>query len=375
VTSVRLPLTFDPGRLRADLEAVDADEWAAHFNASYYDGEWSGVALRAIEGAARGLYPDPTASGHFVDTPVLARMPYVQIVLTAFECPLDSVRLLKLTAGSSIQEHRDFELNHEHGQVRVHIPIVTNDDVAFFLDGELVPMRIGEAWYLDLELRHRVDNRSDEDRIHLVIDCVANVWLGRLLASAVEPELVRTTATRTETVLLRNEHAKFADGATQRIVAFIRDIGLTVAAGTLDEPGAVPGIRIEHGALVVDESQLRFPGDLLHEAGHLAVAEPARRPTMNGDAASDGGEEMASIAWSYAAAIHLGIDPAVVFHSDGYRGGSAAILDNFTQGRYFGVPLLQWFGMTYEPNHAEKHPGEPFPAMRRWIRPEAFKID
>ena len=96
---------------------------------------------------------------------------------------------------------------------------------------------------------------------------------------------------------------------------------------------------------------------------------------MSGDAASDGGEEMASIAWSYAAAIHLGIEPAVVFHPDGYRGGSAAILDNFTHGRYFGVPLLQWFGMTFEPNQAETGGGEAFPAMRRWIRPEAFKID
>jgi len=375
VKSLRLPLTFDPGRLRSDLEAVAVDEWAAHFNASYYEGEWSGVALRAIEGAASGLYPDPTATGRFVDTPVLARMPYVQMVLAAFECPLDSVRLLKLTAGSSIQEHRDYKLNHEHGEVRVHIPIVTNDDVAFFLAGELVPMRAGEAWYLDLELPHRVDNRSDEDRIHLVIDCVANEWLDRLLAFEHDTAPATTPAEQTTTPRPRDAHATFADAATQRIVEFIRGIGLTVAAGELDGPGAVPGIRIEHGALVVDESQLRYPGDLLHEAGHLAVADPARRPTMSGDVASDGGEEMASIAWSYAAAIHLGIDPAVVFHPDGYRGGSGAILDNFTQGRYFGVPLLQWFGMTFEPAQAETHGGEPFPAMRRWIRPEAFKID
>jgi len=361
--------------LRSDLQAVADDEWAAHFNASYYEGEWSGVALRAIEGAASGLYPDPTASGRFVDTAALARMPYVQIVLAAFECPLDSVRLLKLTGGSSIQEHRDYKLNREHGEVRVHVPIVTNDDVAFFLDDELVPMHAGEAWYLDLELPHRVDNRSDEDRIHLVLDCVANEWLDRLLTSGDENDSATTTAVPTTTPRPRDDGATFADSATQRIVEFIRDIGLIVAAGQLDEPGAVPGIRIEHGALVVDEAQLRFPGDLLHEAGHLAVADPVRRPTMSGDAASDGGEEMASIAWSYAAAIHLGIDPAIVFHRDGYRGGSAAILENFAHGRYFGVPLLHWFGMTLEPHQTATHGGEPFPAMRRWIRPEAFKID
>jgi hypothetical protein len=95
---------------------------------------------------------------------------------------------------------------------------------------------------------------------------------------------------------------------------------------------------------------------------------------MTGDAASDGGEEMAAIAWSYAAAIHLGIDPAVVFHADGYRGGAASILDNFAHGRFVGVPLLQWFGMTFDAEQAAANGAPAFPAMRRWIRPEPFKI-
>ena len=160
----------------------------------------------------------------------------------------------------------------------------------------------------------------------------------------------------------------FADPLTATIAEFLRSIGLDVALGAFDGDGAVPGIRIEHGTLVVDESRLRFPGDLLHEAGHLAVAEPARRATMTDDAASDGGEEMAAIAWSYAAALHLGVDPACVFHADGYRGGSAAILENFTQGRYFGVPLLQWFGLAYDEQQARLHGTAPYPAMRGWVR-------
>jgi hypothetical protein len=82
---------------------------------------------------------------------------------------------------------------------------------------------------------------------------------------------------------------------------------------------------------------------------------------------------MASIAWSYAAAVRLQIDPAVVFHDGGYRGDASAILENFAVGRYFGVPLLQWFGMTYDTHHAETLGVEPYPAMRAWIRPEAVK--
>ena len=48
---------------------------------------------------------------------------------------------------------------------------------------------------------------------------------------------------------------------------------------------------------------------------------------------------MMAIAWSYAAAVHLGLDPAVVFHEAGYRGGSGSLIENFAQERYIGVPI------------------------------------
>jgi len=38
-------------------------------------------------------------------------------------------------------------------------------------------MQEGEYWYLDLSRPHRVENRSQIDRVHLVIDCVLNDWL------------------------------------------------------------------------------------------------------------------------------------------------------------------------------------------------------
>jgi Aspartyl/Asparaginyl beta-hydroxylase len=374
VKHLRLPFAFDRARLCRDLDRVEPEAWVAHFNANYYEGAWSGVALRAVDGLASQIYPDPTASGRYVDTPVLMQSPYFRAVLAAFECPLNSVRLLKLAARSSIHEHRDYQLSHTHGEVRIHVPIVTNDDVAFYLDDELLPMREGEAWYLDLELPHRVDNRSDHDRVHLVIDCVENEWLEGLLSAGA----VAAASTATEACVSaepgvaaparRRRDAVLADPLAATIADFLRSIGLDVAIGAFDGEGAVPGIRIEQGTLVVDESRLRFPGDLLHEAGHLAVAEPTRRATITGDAASDGGEEMAAIAWSYAAALHLGIDPACVFHPDGYRGGSGAIIENFAQGRYFGVPLLQWFGLTYDEQQARLHGTAPYPTMRRWVR-------
>jgi hypothetical protein len=116
---------------------------------------------------------------------------------------------------------------------------------------------------------------------------------------------------------------------------------------------------------VLDCSQRYWSGDLLHEAGHIAVTDPQRRPSLS-VVASDAAEEMAAIAWSYAAAVAIGIDPRIVFHADGYRGGSAAILNAFEQRNHFGVPLLQYWGMTTDDRGAAEDCR--YPAMRRWLR-------
>lgn len=88
---------------------------------------------------------------------------------------------MRLEAGGEIHEHRDADVGLRHEEVRLHVPVTTNDDVDFRLDGMRVVMRPGECWYLNLTLPHSVANRGATDRVHLVIDAVANEWLRDLL--------------------------------------------------------------------------------------------------------------------------------------------------------------------------------------------------
>jgi hypothetical protein len=88
---------------------------------------------------------------------------------------------------------------------------------------------------------------------------------------------------------------------------------------------------------------------------------------MHGNVGDDPAEEMMAIAWSYAAALHLGIDPALLFHHE-YKGGGPNILAAFTEHGGFGVPMLQFVGMTRDAKRARAEGGEPFPHMRRWLR-------
>jgi hypothetical protein len=162
--------------------------------------------------------------------------------------------------------------------------------------------------------------------------------------------------------------ASSAEPHTARIAGFLREIGLEVEMCDLVSPCFLPGVRVERGRVLVDEARLLHPGDLLHEAGHLAVMTAADRAGREGDVGADLGEEIGAIAWSYAAALHLGIDPSVVFHPEGYRGASGGFLDNFRHGRFVGVPLLQWMELTYEPKNAAEAGVPPYPHMVKWLR-------
>ncbi|MGA8213808.1 MAG: hypothetical protein WB799_09445 [Candidatus Sulfotelmatobacter sp.] len=153
-----------------------------------------------------------------------------------------------------------------------------------------------------------------------------------------------------------------------RILEFLTGIGLQVKLGASSNGAFLPGIDIRNGVLTIDKSKLLYPGDLLHEAGHLALLPAAERAQVNSDAGSDGGIEMAAIAWSYAAALHLGLPPEFVFHKDGYRGGSDSIIESFAAGRYFGVPILEWAGLTVTKERAQALRIEPYPSMLHWLR-------
>jgi hypothetical protein len=158
---------------------------------------------------------------------------------------------------------------------------------------------------------------------------------------------------------------EFADPRAIRIVAFLRGLGFTIDVTPLDEDAFVPGVMVSAGRLLVDPARLTWPGDLLHEAGHVAVSDPLRREEGVSD---DPGEEMAAIAWSFAAALAMDLDPAVLFHDGGYRGGAKALRENFSQGHYVGVPLLAMWGLTIEPHRATSKGPRAYPHMLAWRR-------
>jgi hypothetical protein len=164
----------------------------------------------------------------------------------------------------------------------------------------------------------------------------------------------------------------FADPLTARIVDFLIGIGIPVVAAELPDDCFLPGIALDRGGLLVDEGRLAYPGDLLHEAGHIAAAPAWARPSLSGAIDVPGLDasnlEWAAIPWSYAAARAIGIDPVEVFHAGGYRGHSSGLLRNFAAGVPIGVHLLEDAGMTATGPRAAALGVSPYPHMLRWLR-------
>lgn len=150
------------------------------------------------------------------------------------------------------------------------------------------------------------------------------------------------------------------------ILSFLRSIGIDVVVGDV-AGGLLNGMTVRHGKIIVDPAFPIWPGDLLHDAGHIAVTDPLQRDQLE-EVSNDPAEEMGAIAWSVAAAAEIGIRLETIFHDAGYKGGSQNYIESFRDSPSIGVAWLAWLGMTAEPRRDAEAGMPAFPVMQRWLR-------
>lgn len=211
-TIVRLPLDVDDARraaVRAEVEDIDA--WFDDYP-YYSDGSWDAVSLRGFNPAdpTWGVKPSEMGKSWHRDHPEAAQRTVCDWTTLAETCPatvdlinsvewwgeLERVRLLRMQGrdgkGGSLARHSDVTdkaAGTRDGQiVRFHIPIITDPRItmtAWTLSGRRVEVHLPEwsLWYLDARKPHAVDNRAGIDRIHLVVDVVADLECRRRIAA------------------------------------------------------------------------------------------------------------------------------------------------------------------------------------------------
>ncbi|WP_395685325.1 hypothetical protein [Caenimonas koreensis] len=157
-----------------------------------------------------------------------------------------------------------------------------------------------------------------------------------------------------------------------RIVEFLRGIGISIREEAIAADTFLPGIAVENGELILDRARNTWPGDLLHEAGHLAVLPDALRRTVGGnlhgtELVLHAGEPEVT-AWAYAALVEIGLPSEVLFHEGGYGGKSAGLCFTYSLGVYPGAAGLSAAGMAAIPAQANAASAKVYPAMLRWLR-------
>jgi hypothetical protein len=190
IHSQKLPVEFkiEVESIEQEVSQLSSEQWLLHVNTGVYEGKWEVLPLRCQASSAQAhpiLQAFNIEQGEdWVDLPAMENLPSIAAVLTQLKCSLNAVRLMRLQPQANIAPHRDGGLAIEYGEARLHIPLETNDDVAFYSNGAQLPMKFAELWYVNADQEHAVYNRGNAARINLVVDCVVNDWLLGLVNSA-----------------------------------------------------------------------------------------------------------------------------------------------------------------------------------------------
>tara|TARA_B100001996_G_scaffold219372_1_gene168643 strand:- start:371 stop:1105 length:735 start_codon:yes stop_codon:yes gene_type:complete len=117
----------------------------------------------------------------------------IEDILDPLPCEFQRIRFAKLKSGAGLEPHTDAidqSLGLNDGCIaRIAVPLQTNPDATFSVWPQGYPegaerklhLKLGHYYYTDVQGWHCVNNTGDTDRIHLLIDCISNKELRRLI--------------------------------------------------------------------------------------------------------------------------------------------------------------------------------------------------
>jgi hypothetical protein len=174
--AAQLSPRFDVTALQADLLRLEATPWQVQ--RSYGEAglteqapsDWRCLPLRSLGGDPHRTDPGGAGLDEFRATRWLDDAPYLREVLATIPARLRGVRLIRLAAGASVEEHCDSKCGFAYGAVRLHVPITTDPAATLTVAGRTHRWQPGTLWYADFRRPHSVRNGGKKPRVHMVID-------------------------------------------------------------------------------------------------------------------------------------------------------------------------------------------------------------
>ena len=170
MNALQLPFHFNVEKILEEIHQFNKEAYYDIYNTSVeLKTLWSKHLIMPVGG--------PYKAPEFLPNEALQKCPYLLTVLETFQCKKETFRIHTLDAKAHIRPHRDIGYCFEQGKIRLHIPLVTNDQVQLLVNNERINMQPGECWYCNFNEVHEVKNDSDQPRTHLIMDCVVNDWM------------------------------------------------------------------------------------------------------------------------------------------------------------------------------------------------------
>ena len=169
-------------------------DWESRINVSTtadkYDDELKEVVnYTLIQTINRHQYEEPYKTVFVKNDIKLLNLiePILEKLEELYDGKITLAMFVKLPAGKIVKSHSDSQGYFSTGQLgsayyhylihRIHIPIITNDEVYFRVNEEVQHMEVGECWEFNSDYTHDTWNAGKEDRIHLHLNVMTEKWL------------------------------------------------------------------------------------------------------------------------------------------------------------------------------------------------------
>jgi hypothetical protein len=148
----------------------------------YQSSGWATVSLINPSGSSSAV---TIHDGIGRETEIMTHLPSISLLLSSLGLNYMWVRIAQLAPNSYLWEHIDYTELNRIPKLRLHIPIVSAAEAEMVFADTSVHMACGYIWKLDPQIAHGACNRSQQNRIHIIIDCYINDRLEQMIKSQV----------------------------------------------------------------------------------------------------------------------------------------------------------------------------------------------
>ena len=169
----KINFEFDYTKILSEFNVMEKEFiLKKHEHYENHDGGFTAISLYSEDGKAANYLK--TKNIETIKTEIGKFFPYtisiVEQLKKKFGASTRRVRFMKLTKGTNIHWHYDWDECISLGNCRLHIPLIVNNESSGCISHQYYQWKPGEIWYGDFSFPHKVFNNGTSDRLHFVID-------------------------------------------------------------------------------------------------------------------------------------------------------------------------------------------------------------